>query len=195
MWLLNFLPDSFVLWLAHAAIIIAVGSFIAGQVLSMYKIFLIPAAFVLGFFGIFVEGKYYAMAEYTAKIEEMQKQVDLASEQSAKINTVIQTRVVEKIKYVKETSNANIQIVEKIVTKYDNICTLSNAAIVLHDSAAKNVVAPSTGGSVEGTSNVKASELITTTTENYGTYYQIREQLIGWQQWYKQQKKIYEDVK
>jgi len=72
---------------------------------------------------------------------------------------------------------------------------LSNAAIVLHDSASKNVVSPSTGAAVEGTSNVKASDLIRTVTDNYGTYYQVREQLLGWQEWYKEQKKVYEGVK
>jgi len=86
-------------------------------------------------------------------------------------------------------------VVEKIVTKYDNICTLSNAAIVLHNSASQNVLAPSSGTTVEGTSDVKASELIRTVTENYGLYYQTREQVIGWQMWYSEQKKIFENVK
>ena len=88
-----------------------------------------------------------------------------------------------------------MQVIEKVVTKYDNQCTLSNAAIVLHNSASQNVVAPSSGPAVEGTSNVKASELLRAVTENYGTYYQIREQLLGWQEWYNEQKKIYESVK
>jgi hypothetical protein len=56
-------------------------------------------------------------------------------------------------------------------------------------------LAPSSGTTVEGTSDVKASELVRTVTENYGLYYQTREQVIGWQMWYSEQKKIFENVK
>ena len=42
--------------------------------------------------------------------------------------------------------------------------------------------------------NVKASDLLTTVVENYGTYYEIREKLMGWQTWYKEQKKIFEEA-
>ena len=44
-------------------------------------------------------------------------------------------------------------------------------------------------------SEVKASELIGTVVENYGTYYQVVEQLRGWQDWYRTQKAIFEQVK
>ena len=125
----------------------------------------------------------------------MEEKLKIAETKSKEVNTVIQTKIVEKIKVVKETTDANVQVVEKIVTKYDNICTLSNAAIVLHDSASQNTVSPSTGSSIEGTSNVKASELLTRITENYGLYYQVREQVLGWQLWYNEQKKIFEDIK
>ena len=125
----------------------------------------------------------------------MEEKLKIAETKSKEVNTVIQTKIVEKIKVVKETTDANVQVVEKIVTKYDNICTLSNAAIVLHDSASQNTVSPSTGSSVEGTSNVKVSELLTRVTENYGLYYQVREQVLGWQLWYNEQKKIFEDIK
>jgi hypothetical protein len=133
--------------------------------------------------------------EWRLKVSQMEEKLKIAETKSKEVNTVIQTKIVEKIKVVKETTDANVQVVEKIVTKYDNICTLSNAAIVLHDSASQNTVSPSTGSSVEGTSNVKASELLTRVTENYGLYYQVREQVLGWQLWYNEQKKIFEDIK
>jgi hypothetical protein len=133
--------------------------------------------------------------EWRLKVSQMEEKLKIAETKSKEVNTVIQTKIVEKIKVIKETTDANVQVVEKIVTKYDNICTLSNAAIVLHDSASQNTVSPSTGSSIEGTSNVKASELLTRITENYGLYYQVREQVLGWQLWYNEQKKIFEDIK
>lgn len=38
-------------------------------------------------------------------------------------------------------------------------------------------------------------EMLKVVIQNYATYYQCAEKTHGWQQWYKDQKKIYEDVK
>lgn len=40
-----------------------------------------------------------------------------------------------------------------------------------------------------------ASVVFDTVIENYGTYNQISEQLRGWQQWYVDQKKIFDSAK
>ena len=39
------------------------------------------------------------------------------------------------------------------------------------------------------------SDILDNASENYGSYYELRERYLAWQDWYKQQKKIYEDVK
>lgn len=38
------------------------------------------------------------------------------------------------------------------------------------------------------------SDLLENVTENYGTYYDIREKLNAWQFWYKTQKHIYDKI-
>jgi hypothetical protein len=43
--------------------------------------------------------------------------------------------------------------------------------------------------------NAKASDLLSTVNENYGLYHELAAKLIGWQQWYQQQKQIQEQVK
>ena len=93
---------------------------------------------------------------------------------------------------IKDTSNENKQAINKYVT---DSCQLSNAAVMLHDSASQNEVPGSTISTVRGTSEVKVPELLTTVTENYGTCYEAIEKLKAWQDWYRTQKKIYEDVK
>ena len=40
-----------------------------------------------------------------------------------------------------------------------------------------------------------ASVIFDTVVENYGTYNQVAEQLRGWQQWYVEQKKIFNGAK
>lgn len=38
------------------------------------------------------------------------------------------------------------------------------------------------------------SDILENVNENYGTYYEVREKLLGWQYWYKKQKEIYDKI-
>ena len=193
--MLSLLPTEILQWVIHGIVLLGLFGFIYSHFVPIYGKIISPIAILILVFGVYCEGGYFVEKEWRSKVEDMEKKVAAAEEKSAVVNTIVQTKIVEKIKIVREITNANVQVVEKIVTKYDNICTLSNAAIVLHNSASQNVLAPSSGTIVEGTSDVKASELVRTVTENYGLYYQTREQVIGWQMWYSEQKKIFENVK
>ena len=193
--LLSLLPTEILQWIIHGIVLLGLFGFIYSHFVPIYGKIISPIAILILVLGVYCEGGYFVEKEWRSKVEDMEKKVAEAEEKSAVVNTIVQTKIVEKIKIVREITNANVQVVEKIVTKYDNICTLSNAAIVLHNSASQNVLAPSSGTIVEGTSDVKASELVRTVTENYGLYYQTREQVIGWQMWYSEQKKIFENVK
>jgi len=193
MWIMNLIPTETLLWAIHGIVLFGIVVFISSYFAGPYKIFVSPFALVIILFGIFYEGNYYGTKDYRARIAEMETKVDEVKVESKKVNTVIQTKYVDRVKIVKEKAEENVKIIEKIVTQYDNKCELSNAAIVLHNSASQNTVSPSAGNSVEGTSNVKISDVLRAVTDNYSTYYQTREQVIGWQQWYKEQKKIYEE--
>ena len=43
--------------------------------------------------------------------------------------------------------------------------------------------------------NANASEVIDVVIENYGSYHELASRLRGWQQWYVDQKKIFESAK
>ena len=43
-------------------------------------------------------------------------------------------------------------------------------------------------------SNASAAEVFDIVIDNYGTYYEVADKLKGWQQWYVDQKKIFESV-
>lgn len=141
---------------------------------------------------IFGEGYVFATKKWESAVKEYQEKVAIAEKKSQEVTTKIETVVVEKVKVIKETTNENKTAITKYVT---DECQLSNAAVIVHDSSSKNVVPPSTIGSVTGTSRVKVPELLTTVTDNYGTCHEIREKLKGWQDWYKNQKEIFESVK
>jgi hypothetical protein len=195
MWMLSLIPTEILQLFVHGVVILAAVLFVASFFFGVYKPLIRIAAFVIAIFGVYFEGGYMTEMEWRARVEELQSKVKEAEEKSAEVNTVIEKQYVDRVKVIKETANANIQYVDRVVTKYDNLCTLSNAAIMLHDSASRNEVARSTIGLDEGTTSLKISDVLSTVTDNYSTYYQVREQVLGWQQWYREQKKIFESVK
>lgn len=195
MFILDLITYRYFDYIIYGLLLIGVFSFIMSKALGVYAYIAKPISALVVVASVFVLGTIYSQKAYNAEIERFRERVRVAEENSQKTNIEIQTRVVERVKVVKETTNANIQYIDRVVTKYDNLCTLSNAVISVHNSASQNEVSRSTGSSIEGTSNVKVSDLIRTVTENYGTYYEVREQLLGWQQWYREQRKIHEGIR
>lgn len=193
--MLSLIPTEILQLFVHGVVILAAVLFVASFFFGVYKPLFRIAAFVIALFGIYFEGGYMTEMEWRARVEALEAKVKVAEEKSAEVNTVIEKQYVDRVKVIKETANANIQYVDRVVAKYDNLCTLSNAAVMLHDSASRNEVARSTIGLDEGTTSLKISDILTTVTDNYATYYQVREQVLGWQQWYREQKKIFESVK
>jgi hypothetical protein len=195
MWMLALVPTEILQLFVHGVVGLAAVLFVASFFFGVYKPFIRVAAIVVALFGIYFEGGYMTEIEWRARVEALEAKVKVAEEKSVEVNTVIEKQYVDRVKVIKETANANIQYVDRVVAKYDNLCTVSNAAVLLHDSASRNEVARSSLGLDEGTSSLKISDILSTVTDNYSTYYQVREQVIGWQQWYREQKKIFESVK
>jgi len=198
MWLLTFLPD----WIFHAVLLVGilglVASFVLGFIpfISTYKLPIQVGALLLTVVGVWFEGGMSNNASWLARVAELEKKVAAAEVKSAEVNTVIVTKVVTKIQKVKETVYVNKEIIRDVVGKQiDSQCTLPVSAVSLHDSASRNEVSRGPSSTDGSPSAVKASELLTTVVDNYGTYYEIREKLIGWQTWYVEQKKIFESVK
>jgi hypothetical protein len=194
MLLINFIPD----WVFHlatlAGILLLVTSIVLGFIpfISKFKTPLLVLGVVVMSAGLFFEGTLYCNAQWNEKVAELERKVAAAEVASAKQNTRIVTKYITNVEKIKDTTDENIKLVEQHVTGDDSKCTVPNSVVVLHDSASKNQLPPSTGGAYEGASDVKISELTTTVVENYGTYYQISEQLKAWQEWYKTQKDIFE---
>ena len=198
MWLLEFLPD----WIFHAVLVVGVSAMAASFVLKFvpfvtaYRLPIQAAGLILTVLGVWFEGAISNEAAWQARVHEMEQKVAAAEVKSAQETVRIVTRVVTQIQTIKDTTNANTQYLEKQVAQdLDRECSLTNASVMLHNSASQNEMARSAGDTAGAASEVKASELIGAIVENYGTYYQVVEKLRGWQDWYRTQKTIFEQVK
>ena len=115
---------------------------------------------------------------WQSHVKDMEAKVLLAEARSQVVNTEVITKTLTKIKLVKDTTNANVQYITKYVAKdLDADCRLTTASIMFHNSASQNEVPRSSSIAASGPSEVKASELLSTVTENYGTYYEVVERL------------------
>ena len=201
-WVLALIPDSFFLWITYLLIAVGVGLYVASKLvtwiplISQYKLPAELVGVVLLVVGSYLFGSYGTEMAWRERVRELEAKVKVAEEKSQQVNTVIETKIVEKIKVVKENVYVNREIIKEVAGKQlDAQCTLPKSTISLHDSASRNEV-PERAAATDGTpSGVEASRLLDTVVENYGACHENAEKLRMWQEWYKEQKKIFESVK
>lgn len=168
---------------------IFLGSFIQIPQLKLIKT--VSYCILVG--SIWLSGILYTADTYSDRLKEARHQIELLESRSAATNVVVQTQVITKIEKVKEYVYANQQFNQQIAKDLDSSCKLTNGAIsVFNASATNQAISPSARDLDGSPSDVKASELLDTVIENNGICYIIREKLIGWQNWYKQQKELYD---
>lgn len=198
MWILSFIPDSFLAWVINIILIAGIAGTIAGFFLKFipfinrYSTVLQLTGVVLLVAGVYFKGSYSTEMHWRNKVDEMTAQIDKIKAESSKASKQVVYKYIERTKVVKEKNDAIRTQVTKYVTKEaDANCTIPGSVVVLHDAAAKNVVPDSTTGINEGAArDVTLSRLLDTTVLNYGTFYEVKEQLKALQDWAREQKKI-----
>ena len=144
MFLLHFLPDGFLqliinIVLLTGAGLTGVGFFLVGFIpgLRNYKTLIQIVGVVLLALGIYWKGGYGVEMEWRAKVTELQAKVAAAEAKSKETNTVIQEKIVTKVKHVKDVQ---VKIQQQIVEREKIInseCTVSPEAIAILNKAAE----------------------------------------------------------
>lgn len=149
MWMLSFVPDSLLIWIVNTILIVgAVGSFFAFfllhrvvrwlPALAPYHLLFQIISAVLLVAGIYFKGGYDTEASWREKLRIAEEKARIAEAQAVEANNKIQTKIVEKVKVVKENTvvyRDRIKEVEKLI---DKECKVAPEAIDIHNSAAKN---------------------------------------------------------
>ena len=201
-WMLSLIPDSLFIWITYILFGIGIVLYVASKLvvwIPMMGQYKLPAELVGVVFlvvGSYLFGSYGTEMIWRNRVAELESKVKVAEEKSQQVNTVIETKIVEKIKVVKENVYVNREIIKEVAGKQlDAQCTLPKSTVSLHDSASRNEV-PERAAAVDGTpSGIEASRLLDRVVENYGACHENAEKLRAWQEWYTEQKKIFESVK
>ena len=200
-WMFSLLPDSIFVMLTYAIFAAGLLLYIASKMVQWIPImaqYRVPAELV-GVLCLCAGAYFFGWRgneeHWLAKIKELEQKVAIAESRSREVNTVIETKIVTKIKVIKETVYANKEIIREVAgAQLDSQCTLPQSSVVLLNSASRNEVARG-AESVDGTpSDIKASQLLETVVDNYGSCHENIEKLKAWQEWYRAQKQIFESV-
>jgi hypothetical protein len=196
-WLLQLIPDSIFVWITYLLFGAGVILYVASKLVSWIPLmgqYRLPAELV-GVVAVVIAAYFYGGVSYREQIAEMKQRVRIAEEKSQQVNTVIETKIIEKIKVVKENVYITREIVKEVAGKQlDAQCSLPQSTISLHDSASRNEV-PQRTAATDGTpSGIEASRFLDRVIENYGACHENTEKLKAWQQWYDNQRKIYESI-
>ena len=197
-WLLQLVPDSIFVWITYLLFAAGLVLYVASKLVSWIPLigqYRLPAELV-GVVALVIAGYFYGGISYREQIAEMKQRVRIAEEKSQQVNTVIETKIIEKVKVVKQ----NVYITREIVRdtagqQLDAQCSLPRSTVSLHDSASLNQV-PQRAAAVDGTpSGIEASQLLDRVIENYGACHENAEKLKAWQEWYREQKTIFDSIK
>jgi hypothetical protein len=197
-WLLQLVPDSIFVWITYLLFAAGLVLYVASKLVSWIPLigqYRLPAELV-GVVALVIAGYFYGGINYREQIAEMKQRVRIAEEKSQQVNTVIETKIIEKVKVVKQ----NVYITREIVRdtagqQLDAQCSLPRSTVSLHDSASLNQV-PQRAAATDGTpSGVEASRLLDRVIENYGACHENAEKLKAWQEWYREQKTIFDSIK
>ena len=196
-WLLQLVPDSIFVWITYLLFGAGVLLYVASKLVSWIPLmgqYRLPAELV-GVVALVIAAYFYGGISYREQIAEMKQRIKIAEEKSQQVNTVIETKIIEKVKVVKQ----NVYITREIVRdtagrQLDAQCSLPRSTVSLHDSASGNEI-PQRAAAVDGTaSGIEASRLLDRVIENYGACHENAEKLKAWQEWYSEQKKIFESI-
>lgn len=143
MWVLSFIPDSFLYFAVLTILFAGIGLYAVSLFLSFipplipYKGGVRFLGITLAIIGVYFYGSYSTEEAWRDKVKDAEAKIAIAEAASKNVNTKIQTKVVEKIRLVKDVQ---IVIQEKIVEKekiIDAECKVAPEVIDLLNQAAK----------------------------------------------------------
>lgn len=190
LFLLDFIPFWGVLTLIITGVLVYIFSLVSPTPLYNWALQIGGVFLMVG--GVYLLGGVENQSRWEAKVKAVEAIVAQKEAESKEANVKIVEKIVIQKQIIKEKRNDIKKAVAKNKSSVDATCKLSNSFVVLHDSASQAEVPRSTIPDAEATSDVKASEALDIITQNYLTYYEIRDLVLQWQEWYKTQKQIQE---
>lgn len=153
MWLLSFLPDTFLMYLVNMILIAGMISFflaffvlhkILNKIpgLSKYALMFQIVSALLLTAGIYFKGGYTTEMMWRDRVKELEAKVAVAEAESKKENVVVQEKIVKQKEFIKGKTEYITQYIDKEIVKKEEVikyverCPVPQPIIDAHNSAA-----------------------------------------------------------
>ena len=119
-WMISLIPDSIFIWITYVLFGLGVVLYIASKLVAWIPVirqYRLPAELVgvlLLIVGAYLFGGYGTEMTWRARVKELEQKVADAQAQAQKVNTVIQEKIVTRIKTIKETVYVNKEIIKEV---------------------------------------------------------------------------------
>jgi len=148
MWMLSFIPDSWIQLAVHIIFGLGVaGLIITWLIQNVFDHFtgLIPwiktirwVSIVLFVSGLYFEGGIGVESEWRSRVAQLEAKIKVAEQQSKDANDKLKNQVVSKVKIIKINSANNKESITQNKEVIDAECSLNDKAIVIYNNAVKN---------------------------------------------------------
>jgi hypothetical protein len=146
-WMLDLIPDAVLSGLYWAIIIAGITGVLAGWLgkwipfYGNYVKVLQPLGIVLLVLGVWLRGGYDTEMAWRERVSKLEAAVKIAEEKSQQTNTVIQEKIVEKTKIIKEKGKTQIEYIDRVIKEKEEVkifiekCPIPQDIIIEHNKA------------------------------------------------------------
>lgn len=142
MWLLHLLPDSFILFIVYLVMtaggVLTALSYLIKWIpgISTYKLPMRIGGILLLISGVYFYGGYSTEMIWRERVAEMEAKVAEAEQKSAKVNTVVEEKIVYKTKVIKQQETVYRDRIKEVAVQIDAKCDVDPTAIDILNKAA-----------------------------------------------------------
>lgn len=143
MWILHFLPDSFILWfcncLLFAGIVLTIAGFFAHRIplIGQYQLPFKIGGIALLVLGVYFRGGLAVETEWRERVAAVEAKLAVAEKASAEANSQIDTRVQKQVTSIRQRMTYVRQYVDREVVRYNDQCVIPEPFIKAHNAAAE----------------------------------------------------------
>jgi len=121
MWLLHLLPDSLILYITYAMLLVGLAGIILGFFLgklpfvSQYRLPIQIVSIILFCSGLYWYGGYSAEMAWRERVAEMEAKVAAAEAKSKQLNSELEAKTVERTKLIREKGKKQVEYITRLV--------------------------------------------------------------------------------
>lgn len=140
-WMSSLIPDSLILWIHCSLITVGLALYVGSKLvkwipfIGQYKLPAEIGGVIVLVVTSYSLGGFNANSETRARIKEMQDKVAVAEAKSKEVNTVIETKIVERVKVVENKVEVVKTIIKRDKAAINAVCTVNDLAIINYNKA------------------------------------------------------------